>query len=160
MSFRLVGRAEDRIDAVLLDSARRGGIEVAARYHRLIVAAMTAIGNPPALAGSRQAPKVPGVWALHLRSARRLVAREHRVAELRHLVVYRMAPDGAVEILSLVHDRILMARAAARPTGGKWLTRFLLQPIPSKRPDAARRETRDKPCWARSARSQNGSFIG
>jgi len=30
--FRLVGRAEDRIDAVLLESARQWGIDAAARY--------------------------------------------------------------------------------------------------------------------------------
>jgi toxin ParE1/3/4 len=114
MSYRLVGRAEDRIDAVLLESARRGGIDAAARYNRLIIAAMAAVGDSPALASSRAIPKVEGVRALHLRSMRRLVAREHRVGEPRHLVIYRVAPDGVVEILSLVHDRMLLARAARR----------------------------------------------
>lgn len=114
MPYRLVGRAEDRIDAVLLESARRGGIDAAARYNRLIVAAMTAIGECPALPGSREVPKVAGVRTLHLRSARRLVAREHWVGEPTHLVIYRVAPDDMVEILSLVHDRMLLARAARR----------------------------------------------
>jgi toxin ParE1/3/4 len=112
MSYRIVGRAEDRIDAILLESAGRWGIDAAARYNRLIIAAMTAVGDSPALPGSREVPNVAGVRVLHLRSARRLVAREHRVGEPRHLVVYRVAPDGAVEILSLVHDRMLLARAA------------------------------------------------
>lgn len=114
MPYRLVGRAEDRIDAVLLESARRGGIDAAARYNRLIIAAMTGVGDFPALPGSREVPKIAGVRTLHLRSARRLVAREHRVGEPRHLVVYRVAPDGVVEILSLVHDRMLLTRAARR----------------------------------------------
>jgi len=42
------------------------------------------------------------------------VAREHRVGEPRHLVIYRVAPDGVVEILSLVHDHMRLARAARR----------------------------------------------
>src|SRR5271157_2833045 len=114
MSYRLVGGAEDRIDAVLLESARRWGIDVAARYHRAIIAAMTAIGDRPGLPGSREVPKVAGVRTLHRRAARRLVAREHRVGEPRHLVIYRVAPDGVVEILSIVHDRMLLTREAQR----------------------------------------------
>jgi hypothetical protein len=35
------------MDAVLLESARRGGIDAAARYSRLIIAAMTAVGADP-----------------------------------------------------------------------------------------------------------------
>ena len=114
MPYRLVGRAEDRIDVVLLESARRGGMEAAARYNRLIIAAMTAIAEAPTLPGSRAVHGVAGVRVLHLQSVRRLVPREHRVGAPRHLVVYRVAPDGAVEILSLVHDRMLLARAARR----------------------------------------------
>jgi toxin ParE1/3/4 len=114
MSYRLVGRAEHRIDAILLESARRWGIDAATRYNRLIIAAMTVVGDSPALPGSREVPKVARVRTFHLRSARRLVAREHRVGEPRHLVIYRVAPDGVVEILSVVHDRMLLARAARR----------------------------------------------
>jgi len=112
--YRLVGRAADRIDDILLESARRWGIDAAARYHRLVLAAITAVGECPTLPGSRDIPQIAGVRIDHLRSARRLVEREDRVAEPRHLVVYRLAPDGAVEILSLVHDRMLLARAARR----------------------------------------------
>jgi hypothetical protein len=47
MAYRIVGRAEYRIEAVLLESARRWGIDAAVRYNRLITAAMTAIGDSP-----------------------------------------------------------------------------------------------------------------
>lgn len=114
MPYRIVGRAEDRIGAVLLASARRWGIDAADRYNRLILAAMTAIGDAPALPGSREIPGVAGVRTLHLRSARRLVPADHRVGSPRHLMVYRVAPDGVVEILSLVHDRMLLVAAARR----------------------------------------------
>ncbi len=75
---------------------------------------MTAIGDSPAMPGSRDVPKVAGVRTLHLRSVRRLVPREHRVGQPRHLVVYRVAPDGVTEILSVVHDRMLLIGAARR----------------------------------------------
>lgn len=114
MSYRLVGRAAEKIDEILLDSARRWGIDAAARYHRLILTALTTVGKCPTRLGSRAVPRITGLRTYHLHSARRLVPREHRVAEPRHVVIYRVAPDGAVEILSLVHDRMLLARAARR----------------------------------------------
>lgn len=51
---------------------------------------------------------------MHLRSVRKLVAVEDRVVEPRHLIVYRVACDGVVEVLSVVHDRMLLSRAARR----------------------------------------------
>jgi toxin ParE1/3/4 len=115
--YRLVGHAEDRIDAILLDSARRWGIPAAARYHRLILAAAEAVGDGPDLPASQTVPRVPGLRTLHLRSVRRLLAPEDRVAEPRHLIIYRIAPDGVVEVLSVIHDRMLLPRAARRALG-------------------------------------------
>ena len=112
MVYRLVGRAETRIDSILLDSARRWGIDAAGRYHRLILAALAAVEEAPDRPGSREVPRLPGVRTYHLHLARRLVVPEYRVGRPRHLVVYRVAPDDVVEILSLVHDRMLLARAA------------------------------------------------
>jgi plasmid stabilization system protein ParE len=39
---------------------------------------------------------------------------DDRVADPRHLLVYRVAPDGIVEILSIVHDRMQLQNAARR----------------------------------------------
>ncbi len=114
MPYRLVGRADERVDTVLLDSARKWGIEAAARYNRLLLAAMEAITANPVLLGSHPVPGLPGVASYHLRSARRLVSPGHRVREPRHLVLYRVAADGFVEILGIVHDRQLLDRAARR----------------------------------------------
>lgn len=114
MPFRLVGAADDQIDKILQESEADWGLEGADRYGRLILAAMTAIGESPVLPGSRPIPRVRGVRALHLYLARRFVAREHRVGEPRHLLLYRIAPEGAVEVLGVVHDRQQLARAARR----------------------------------------------
>jgi toxin ParE1/3/4 len=114
MAWRFAGRAEDRIDQVVLESARHWGIEAAARYNRLIFAAMDVIGETSALPGSRPVSGLSGVLSYHLRSARNLVAPEHRVRAPRHLVLYRVAADGVVEILGLVHDRQQLSQAARR----------------------------------------------
>jgi toxin ParE1/3/4 len=110
--YRLVGHAEDRIDALLLESARRWGTAAASRYHRLILTAASVVGDTPTLPGSREIPRVGGLRSLHLRSVRGLLPVEDRVAEPRHLILYRVAPDGVAEILSVVHDRMLLPRAA------------------------------------------------
>jgi toxin ParE1/3/4 len=114
MAWRFAGRAEDRIDEVVMESAQRWGIETAARYNRLVFAALEAIGGSPALPGSRPVPSLPDILSYHLRSGRRLVAQEHRVRDPRHLVLYRVAPDGVIEVLGLAHDRQLLDRAARR----------------------------------------------
>ena len=112
MPYRLVGHAEDRIDVILLESARRWGVPAAARYHRLILAAAGAIGEADSLPGSREIHRLGGIWTLHLRHMRKLVAAEDRIVDPRHMIVYRTASDGVVEILSVVHDRMVLARAA------------------------------------------------
>jgi toxin ParE1/3/4 len=112
VSFRLVGHAQERIDAILLESAHQWGLEAAQRYYGLILTALAVVGDNPTTAGSREVRRLPGVRTYHLRSARRLVAPEQRVGRPRHLLVYRVAPNGIVEILSIVHDRMLLPRAA------------------------------------------------
>jgi plasmid stabilization system protein ParE len=110
--YRLVGRADDRVDEIFQISEVDWGLEGARRYGRLILVAMNSIGDFPAIPGSRPIPRVRGARAFHLRSARDLVDREHQVKEPRHLIVYRVAPDGVVKVLDLVHDPMLLGRAA------------------------------------------------
>lgn len=112
MPYRLAGHAEDRIDQVVLSSAQQFGIDAAVRYNKLILAALAAVGAAPDLAGSKTVPRMQGLRTFPLHLARRLVEPEDRVERPRHLVIYRLAPDGVVEILSLVHDRMDLARAA------------------------------------------------
>jgi toxin ParE1/3/4 len=113
-NYRLVGPAEKHIDRTLLESARQWGIEGAARYNRLLLAAMDAVGAFPARPGARAVAGVTGLRAFHLRSARRLVAPEYRVGQPRHLIVYQVGADGITEILGVAHDRMLLTRAARR----------------------------------------------
>jgi hypothetical protein len=54
MAWRFAGRAEDRIDVVVIENARHWGIDTAARYNRLVLEAMRAcrpVGFVPACVG-------------------------------------------------------------------------------------------------------------
>ena len=115
MGYRLTRRAEDQADQILLGGADEWGVEAAARYNLLMLAVWTALGTDPDLRGSRPVPRVQGVRAYPLRLGRRLVALPgERVGKPRHIVLYRLAEDGEVEILGMAHDRMLLSREARR----------------------------------------------
>lgn len=114
MPYRLTRTAEELIDAVLLESATAYGIEAAGRYARLIVAALTAIGEAPERPGSTPVPRLENIRAYPIRLSRTSVAPQHRVRTPRHLIIYLVAAEGAAEILGLVHDRMVLSRAARR----------------------------------------------
>ena len=114
MVYRLTRAAEDQIDALLLESARTYGLEAADRYGHLILIAMAALGDQPDLPGYVGVPRLEGKRAYPTRLARRRVAAASRVGAPRHLIIYRRASDGVVEILGLVHDRMVLSRAARR----------------------------------------------
>ena len=102
------------MDALLLDSARAYGLEAAGRYGQLILTAMAALGDDPRLAGSVEVPQVQGVLAYPIRLLRRRAEPARRVGSPRHLIVYRLGSDQVVEVLGLVHDRMVLSRAARR----------------------------------------------
>jgi len=70
----------------LLRSAGVWGVSTAERDHRLMLAVFATLGTAPDI----------------------------RVGNPRHIVVYRVANDGVVEIVGMAHDRMLLARAARR----------------------------------------------
>jgi toxin ParE1/3/4 len=112
LTYRLLGGAEDDIDHILLASARDWGLPAAERYHWLMLTVFAALGATPDPAASRVIARVPGVRAYPLRLGRRLIEPGQRVGHPRHIVVYRVAEDGVVEIMGLAHDRMLLTRAA------------------------------------------------
>ena len=114
MAYRLARTAEDQIDVLLLDSAREHGLEAAGRYGQLILTAMAVLGEEPYITGSVEVARLPGIRAYPTRLARQRIEPARRVASPRHLVIYRLAVDGVVEILGLVHDRMVLSRAARR----------------------------------------------
>jgi toxin ParE1/3/4 len=118
LTYRLLAGAEDDIDSLLLRSAGEWGVAGAERYHRLMLAVFALVGEIPDTPGSQAVAAVAGVRVFPLRLGRRLVEAEQRVGNPRHVVVYRIAEDGAVEIMGLAHDRMLLTRAARRMQRG------------------------------------------
>ena len=80
----------------------------------MMLTVMDALGRAPHMIGSVAVPRLEGVRAYPMRLARLRVEPPRRVGAPRHLIVYRLAPDGVVEILGLVHDRMVLSRAARR----------------------------------------------
>ena len=114
MAYRLTRAAEGQIDALLLDSAREHGLEAAGRYGQLILTAMAALGDDPRMVGSVKVPCLSGVLAYPIRYLRRRSEPARRVGNPRHLIVHRLGTDEVVEILGLVHDRMVLSRAARK----------------------------------------------
>ena len=75
---------------------------------------MAALGDEPDMLGSVEVPRLSGVRAYPARLSRLRVEPTRRVAAPRHLVIYRLASDGIVEVLGLVHDRMVLSRAARK----------------------------------------------
>jgi toxin ParE1/3/4 len=114
VAFRLAGRTEVRLTRIILESARKFGFDAADQYDRLMFATFAAIGDNPLHPASVDLAKLPGVRVFPLHLGRRLVPPEFRVKQPRHIVVYRLAPDGLVEVIGLAHDRVMLDRAARR----------------------------------------------
>lgn len=114
MAYRLAKPAEDQIDAILLESARTHGIEAAGRYGLLLVTAMASLGGHPEMLGSIEVPRLQGIRAYPLRLSWMRIEPARRVRAPRHLIIHRVAADGVVEILGLVHDRMVLSRAARK----------------------------------------------
>ncbi len=75
---------------------------------------MAEFGDKPDMSGSVEIPRLPGIRAYPARLSRLWMEPTRRVAAPRHLVIYRLASDGVVEILGLVHDRMVLSRAARK----------------------------------------------
>lgn len=75
---------------------------------------MAARGEAPDIPGSVGVRRMPGIRAYPIWLSRLRIEPTRRVAAPRHLVIYRQAADGVVEILGLTHDRMVLSRAARK----------------------------------------------
>ena len=114
--YRLAALAEAQIREILDWSEARFGPRARRRYATLLVAAMADVAAAP---GRPTVTKVrAGGHDVGLYQVAH--SREHvpdppgRVGAPRHLLVFEVGADGIVDILGLVHERMLRGRALRR----------------------------------------------
>lgn len=114
MAYRLSLSAEEDLAAIRAKGIREWGRIVADRYDLLLDTVIAEIVQNPLLPGSTAVPKAAGVFTYPIRLSRDHVPAPDRIGVPRHVIVYRVGIDNVVEILGIVHDRMLLARAARR----------------------------------------------
>ena len=87
-------------------SARCWGPGQRRQYRLLIEKALGDLLEAPEYPASRTRDEIrPGIRTLH-------IARRGRPA--RHLIVYRIAADGSIQVIRLLHDAMELSRALAK----------------------------------------------
>lgn len=106
--FRLPDRVEARIDAMLDAGVPAFGEDARDRYAALVVRAMQDVADDPRRSTARSEPGLdPSIKFYHLRLSRdRVPDPPGKVRNPRHVLVFREAADGVVNILGLIPDAI------------------------------------------------------
>lgn len=117
MLIRFTREARRSIENVLRESARTHGDAAAARYARLIEAAIYRLASRPAARGALQVIDRPDISVFSLRLVHRQSPASERVRKPRHLIVFRRLDDSTVEVLGMVHDRMNLVGAVQRLAG-------------------------------------------
>jgi len=112
VSYRLTRTATAQVDDILVRSA------AAERYALLLQFTFEAVGRDPTTPGGRPVPRLSGVFFFPTRLVGPRIPPRMKVGAPRHLIIYRIANDGMVEILGLAHDRMVLSRAAHRAMHG------------------------------------------
>ena len=104
--YRLSEPARADVANILRASQTRRGAEARIRYRGLLTAAMRRIAaDPLGLSTLDRSELVAGLRSLHVRHARD-ESREAPVAEPVHVMFFRAAEPGVVEIVRVLHDRM------------------------------------------------------
>ena len=111
--YRLSGPAEAKIKEILAESEREFGTQARERYAALMIRAIEDIAeNHDRMGVEHHRGLDDRLGTYHLRySRKRVLNPPGRVKDPRHLLVFRMAEDGIVDILGVLHDSMLPKRA-------------------------------------------------
>jgi toxin ParE1/3/4 len=103
--FRLADPAESDLATILSVSADRWGVGGRRRYAAVLAAAMRQVAAGPEGPLTRgRADLGRGLRSFHLMHARR--AAEPALARPPHVLYYRVARDGMIEIVRVLHERM------------------------------------------------------
>ena len=106
VSYRISEPAKADIVALLRSSEALHGTAARLRYRALVTAAMRRVAaNPLGISTHDQSELLPGLRSFHIRHSRE-ASREARVAHPVHVIFYRAAGTGPVEIVRVLHERM------------------------------------------------------
>jgi toxin ParE1/3/4 len=104
--------AEHDIEQILAWTHEQFGEQARLRYEALLVTAIQDVGEDPKRAASHARPEIAaGARTYHVRHSRdRVAGGLRRVSRPRHFLVYRIMPDGQIEIGRVLHDSMDLER--------------------------------------------------
>ena len=104
--FRLARPAQIDLANILATSAERWGTEGRQRYAAILAAAMRQVAAEPEGPLTRKRPELrSGLRSFHIRYARRS-AEAAQVRRPVHVLYYRVAETGVIEIVRVLHEKM------------------------------------------------------
>jgi toxin ParE1/3/4 len=114
--FRLARPAQIDLANILATSAERWGAEGRQRYAAILAAAMRQVADEPTGPLTKKRPELrSGIRSFHVRYARRSAATA-KVRRPVHVLYYRVAQDGVIEIVRVLHEKMDSSRHLEEPT--------------------------------------------
>ena len=108
--FRLARPAQIDLANILATSAERWGTEGRQRYAAVLAAAMRQVADEPEGPLTKKRPELrSGIRSFHVRYTRRS-AEGARVRRPVHVLYYRVAKEGVIEIVRVLHERMEPSR--------------------------------------------------
>jgi toxin ParE1/3/4 len=110
--FVIAPAAFGDIESILAWTDEQFGQKARLRYEALLTRAIIDVAAEPDRAGSFSRPEIAtAARTYHLINSRKRVAGAiGRVRQPRHFILYRLRPDGTVEIGRVLHDSMDLAR--------------------------------------------------
>src|SRR5437660_8301196 len=103
--FRLARPAQIDLANILATSAERWGAEGRQRYGAVLAAAMRQVADQPEGPLTKKPPELRSrIRSFHVRHARR--SAEANVRRPVHVLYYRVAQEGVIEIVRVLHERM------------------------------------------------------
>lgn len=104
--YRISNAARADIVDILRLSQTQFGDQARQRYQTLILVALRALADTPYRIGSHDRDELaPGLRSYHLTHSRQQAKQTHGMVKgPRHFVFYRVANDGMIEVVRLLHD--------------------------------------------------------
>ena len=108
--FRLARPAQIDLANILATSAERWGADGRQRYAAVLAAALREVADQPEGPLTKKRPELrSGIRSFHVRYTRRS-AEDATVRRPVHVLYYRLAQEGVIEIVRVLHERMEPSR--------------------------------------------------